>query len=115
MVGGMTTETEAKWRARVQAWRASGKSADAFAEGEGFKASTLRFWASNLKTASSSSLADVPMAQVVRRSGRDLPVALRPARIGEIAVVIGDARIAVERGFDPQLLREIVLALGGAK
>ena len=55
------------------------------------------------------------MARVVRRSGRDAPIATPPALVGEIAVVIGDAQITVERGFDPQLLRDVVLALGFPK
>ena len=65
--------------------------------------------------ATSSALAGVPMAQVVRRSGRNVLDAAQPCRAGEVAVVIGDVRITVGRGFDAQLLREIVLALGGAK
>jgi len=46
---GRMTETEAKWAARVLEWRESGKAAEEFAEGRGFEASTLRFWASRLK------------------------------------------------------------------
>jgi len=37
-------ETAAKWTERVRSWRASGASAASFAAGQGFAASTLRWW-----------------------------------------------------------------------
>jgi len=39
------TETEAKWTERIREWKASGKSYDEFAEGQGFKGLTIRYWA----------------------------------------------------------------------
>jgi putative endopeptidase len=42
--------TQARWAERVQAWRASGKTAEEFATGLNFEASTLRYWASRLKS-----------------------------------------------------------------
>jgi len=116
------TSTEAKWAERVRDWRASGKSAELFAEGKQFEASTLRYWASRLKVAaeraSSNSAEAAPLAQtsvaMARVSRRREPRA--PQRgFGDagIAIAIGGATIRVQHGFDPKLLREVVAALGG--
>jgi hypothetical protein len=104
------TETETKWSERVREWRASGKRAEEFAEGRGFKASTLRFWASNLRrvTAGEKALASSkPQVQMVR-------VLTRPSRSdATIEVTVGAARVVIRSGFDRALLREVLGALGG--
>jgi hypothetical protein len=59
-----------KWAGRVSEWRRSGKLVEEFAEGKGFQASTLRYWASRLKKAKSEPVGTAPvvrMARVVRR------------------------------------------------
>lgn len=94
--------TEAKWAARVKAWRESGESAETFAAGKGFAAGTLRWWASELARRERGA---VPIARVVRREATEAAVAIE----------IGGARIAVRSGFDPALLRDVIVALGGAK
>lgn len=119
MLGIMTT-TEAKWGARVRDWRASGKTAEAFSSGQAFEPSTLRYWASRLKTAGATPTTlptggagpkAIAMARVVRRRRSPAPGA-RGAETSEIAIAIGEARITVSRGFDPELLRHVVAALG---
>jgi len=121
MLARMTT-TEAKWTDRVREWRASGKSAEAFAEGQQFEASTLRYWASRLKRYAPTTTPDVApaapqptvtMARVVRRRGR--PAAAGAARPTELAIAIGGARIVVGHGFDAELLRAVVAALGDCR
>jgi hypothetical protein len=104
------TATAAKWDERVRNWRASGKTADEYAVGQNFEASTLRYWASRLKTDAGSKPAP-PMARVVRRSQnvRD------DAAGGDVEVIIGSARIVVRRGFDAELLRQVAAALGAAR
>jgi len=102
------TETEWKWAERVREWRASGQSAADYAEGRGFKASTLRFWASRLGGAVGSDTqarwpSPVRMARVVA-----------PAKPTALTVRVGGARVEVHRGFDRALLRELIEALGGA-
>jgi len=44
------TPTETKWAARIEAWRASAKTAEEFAAGQGYEPSTLKFWASKLRS-----------------------------------------------------------------
>ena len=105
----MTKDTEAKWRTRVAEWRASGMTAEAFASGRGFEGSTLRFWASRLRhvvdAGSSAPPAAVAMARVVRTAA--------PRPDAGVAVVVGHARVLLSAGFDAEVLREVVAALGG--
>ena len=108
------TETQAKWAERVQAWRASGKTADEYASAFEFQASTLRYWASRLKTESAEK--PTVMARVVRRPSRALVVEPVGAGIqSEVEVAVGGARILVRRGFDAELLRQVAAALGTAR
>jgi hypothetical protein len=102
------TETEAKWSERVREWKASGQTAKEFAAGREFKPSTLVYWASCLRTSAAGGEPKkrerrVRMARVVRvAAATDEP----------IVVAVGVARVAVRAGFDPALLRQVVLALG---
>ena len=111
------TETETMWMDRVAAWRASGKTAEAFTADEEYEASTLRYWASRLKRRKQRADAQVAkpsvvMARVVRARGPTTGTTVSGAG-DELAVVVGGARISVARGFDAVLLRELVAALGG--
>jgi hypothetical protein len=108
------TATQTKWWERVQAWRASGKTADEYASAFEFQASTLRYWASRLKTESAEKPAVI--ARVVRRQSRALVVERGDAGVqAEVEVAVGEARIIVRRGFDAELLRQVAAALGGAR
>jgi hypothetical protein len=102
------TETEAKWAERVREWHASGKTAEEFAEGRGFKGSTLRFWASTLRRIERGP------ARVRKPRVRLVRVVARPAVAGaSLEVTVGAARVTVRPGFDAALLRQLVEALGG--
>jgi len=107
------TGTEAKWSERVADWRASGKTAEEYAQGRGFEPSTLRFWSSRLRQiegrTAKGATPRVRMARVVSVGSR-VPAAERP-----LVVVVGGARIEVRGGFDRRVLREIVDALGGER
>jgi len=108
------TETESKWAERVGQWRASGKTAREFAAGQGFEASTLRYWASQLNrtrpgkpvvlSAPAAAVAHVRMVRVRRKP--------RAASAEAMVVWIGAACIELRAGFDRGLLREVVDALG---
>ena len=106
------TGTEAKWSARVREWEAAGGTAVEFAQGRGFEASTLRYWASRLRHPERYS------AVVAKPTRRVRMVRVTPAvtvREETLDVVIGAARVVVRAGFDGALLRKVVDALGGAK
>jgi hypothetical protein len=126
MLARMPT-TQEKWAERVRAWRSSGKTAEEFASELDFEASTLRYWASRLKSTAASAAA-APTETAGKRS-RTRPTAMiarvvrqrtdDTARVEGAAptleVVVGSARIAVRRGFEPEVLRQVVAALGGAR
>jgi hypothetical protein len=100
------TETETKWAARVEQWRASGKSAPEFAQGQGFESSTLRYWASRLKHLPQSLAKPVPRVRMLRVRRAPRQMVAEP-----MIVAIGAARVEVRSGFDRALLREVVEAL----
>lgn len=107
------TSTQAKWAERVRDWRASGKTAEEFAGSLDYKASTLRYWASHLKTSAEKPASPI-LAQVVRRRARSAS-SRPPAASPEVEVLIGTARIVVRRGFDVQLLRDVAAALASGR
>ncbi len=103
----MTAATEALWSERIRSWRESGETAETFARGKGFAASTLRFWASRLRRPSEQ-------PRIVQLVPKATGVTTTPAA-PELVIEIGAARVRVARGFDPELLAEVVRALGGAR
>jgi hypothetical protein len=127
------TQTEAKWEERVRGWRESGRTAESFVEGQGFEASTLRYWASRLKSKKAAGAApasvvtpavsprepgSVQLVRVRRTRGRstpDGPSTGGPESNAAMVIVLGAARIEVRAGFDRALLGELVEVLGGAR
>ena len=93
----------AEWSERVRAWRESGRTAPAFAEGKGYSDKLLRWWASELARRARKE-PRVRFARVVR-SPPSAP----------LVVAVGAARVEVRTGFDRSLLRDVVDALGGAR
>ena len=116
----MKAETEAVWAERVEEWRGSGKTAPEFAVDKPYASSTLQWAASRLRRsggggrkrriarASRPPAAGIELTEVVRRAGR------RAVAEGMVLEVAG-ARIAVRRGFDAALLRDVVQALRRAR
>jgi hypothetical protein len=92
--------TKETWAKRVEAWRASGETADVFAQDKGYEGSTLRWWSSRLRRPSPQFLRLVPKARAV------------PVDAG-LVVEVGRACVRVRAGFDAALLAEVVAALGG--
>ena len=98
------TTTQTKWAARVAAWRSSGQTAPAFCKNKEFSPGGLRYWSSRLGRG--EAVSEVRMARVVRA----VP-ALDPIT-STIVVEVGGARVAVQRGFDPEALRAVLAMLG---
>jgi len=106
------TETESKWSGRVRQWRASGRPAPEYAEGQGFKGSTLRWWASRLDRGGSTASPVLkkrpePCVRMARVVAVPTPAA------GSLTVRVGAAQFEVRAGFDRGLVRALVDALGG--
>jgi len=94
--------TEATWEKRVAAWRASGLTAAEFSAGQGFAASTLRWWASRLRHAKKAP--QIALARVVTR-----PSASAEGH-APLVIELGSARVLVPTGVDREALA-IVLDL----
>lgn len=118
-----TKHTREKWAERVRAWRESGLSAEAFAEGKDYAASGLRWAASRLREEAATKQASGrgrrmtgrPAAAKASGAPRFLPVRVRrsPAVESDVVVEVGGARIRVGRGADLALVGDVVRALQG--
>jgi hypothetical protein len=119
MLAGMTKE--ARWGEHVRAWRASGQTARAFAMSRG---SRTRLCDGGRSSSRSERRQNVPPPSALARLSKPTtrsPSRARAVRPGEavtdedaIALVVGEITIAVRRGFDRALLREVVGFGGGA-
>jgi transposase len=83
------TETESRWAARVEEWRASGKTAREFCEGKEFSAGGLRYWSSQLRSGAS------PARKRVRRR----PRGARGSQVAKATETPKEALPAVVRGL----------------
>lgn len=111
------TKTDEKWIERIREWKASGKTAEDFAAGQPFKASTLKWRASLLRRSDEGAAqpGNSPGSTRAIRMARVVPAARRDERRAGLVVEVSGARIALVRGFDTQLLIEVVRALGVAR
>lgn len=118
-----TKHTREKWADRVRAWRESGLSAEAFAEGKDYAASGLRWAASRLREEAATKQSSGrgrrmgrPAAAKTSVAPRFLPVRVRrsPAVESDVVIEVGGARIRVGRGADLALVGDVVRALQGA-
>jgi hypothetical protein len=108
------------WVERIEEWTRSGQSAAEFAEGKPYTSGTLTWAASRLRSGAQASskprasrpragrLAKIQMAEVVRRPSKAVATET-------LVLEIAGARVAVQRGFDQALLRDVVFALRGEK
>ncbi|HVN36015.1 MAG TPA: hypothetical protein VMU96_12275 [Casimicrobiaceae bacterium] len=107
------SETKSTWSRRVANWRASGLTADEFAAEHGFRAPTLRWWASRLKREEMRQAAAlVPLARVIRSPAQ-------PVSRGTVVIDALDlrARVTVETGVERETLDAVfgALGIGGAR
>ena len=111
------TKTDAKWLERIRQWKESGKTAEEFAVGQPFKASTLKWRAAELRRTAEGgkrygkgATVDGPL-----RLARVVPVARSrdkaAALSSSVTIEVSGARIVLSRGFDAALLVEVVRAL----
>lgn len=96
-----------EWAARLEAWRASGKSANEFCAEHGYSAKNLVWWSSYLrrKAAAAPKRRRVMLARVVRK--RVAP----PPPAAAIVVQIGSARVEVVAGVDRGALAMVLATL----
>ena len=113
MLSGMTTV--AKWSARVAAWRASGLTARMFCEGKGYTANGLRCWSSRLRKLQSEVGAQKEAAPKGVRIARLVRVPKAAEAETPIVIEVGGTHVCVRRGFDSEVLRELLNVLGGSR
>ena len=103
----------AEWAKRVSAWRASGQTAEVFAERRGWNGGTLTWWASTLKRrGAETSGARVQFARVVASQASAPPSS---SAAPSVEVVLSRGRtVRVSKGFAPDVLRAVVETLEGA-
>src|ERR1035437_10150519 len=101
----MKKASASEWAERVRAWHESGQSSAEFAQSQDYSEKALRWWSGEFKRRSRPK-PTVKMARVVRRE-----------ELGqvEVTVAVAGASIGVRRGFDAELLRQVVQALTGAR
>jgi transposase len=102
-----TMSRRADWKKRVAQWKKSGLTAEVFAAEHNLNARTLRWWSSALRRPDGRAT-KVGFARLV-------PVDAVPAPTAEPApleVVLASGRVVrVRSGFDPALLRAVLVAL----
>lgn len=118
------SDTNATWRSRVAAWRASGKTAEEFSAGQGFAAGTLHWWSSRLGrggrggTLASVESSGIRLAKVVRSTEPPArstePVMVAPRGRSAIIIEMHDARVRVlvEAGVDRATLATVLELVG---
>ena len=113
------TKTDEKWLERIRLWKASGQTAEEFAVGQPFKASTLKWRAAELRRAAEGDerygkghavKGSIRLARVVSRA-----CTTAPTQGGGVVVEMSGARISLSRGFDAELLTDVVRALGAVR
>lgn len=111
-------KTQAIWRERVARWRESGKSIEEFAEREGVKLASLKWWRWRLEGAREKTAASAPPARNATFVEVEAGAAVtKPAPVVErscFEVVLGNGRIVrVPAGFvDSELARVLAVAEG---
>lgn len=98
----------AQWSKRVAEWRRSGQKAAAFAAARGFNARTLTWWASRLNRGAAVA-SEVRLLPLVTE--RSVPEVVGSAASGLRIEAPRGCAIEVQRGFDAELLRQVVCAL----
>ena len=107
---------EAEWAKRVATWQKSGLKAEAFVKGKDYRAKTLVWWSSELRRRARrrSEAKGSPATQGTGKV-RLARAVLKTARSKALVVRVGSAEVVVERGFDGDLLSDVVRALGGVQ
>lgn len=99
----------------MAAWRASGESAQKFAEGRDYTVHMLRYWARRIdEEAAAPSAPSIRLARVVRAPRDAAPQPIEAARQptgAALVLEVGGARVQVPAGFERATLRAVLEVL----
>ena len=102
----------------MAAWRASGESAQKFAEGRDYTVHMLRYWARRIDeeqaALAASSEPSIRLARVVRAPKEAAPHPFEAARQptgAALVLEVGGARVQVPAGFERATLRAVLEVL----
>ena len=109
-----------KWARRIAEWRASGKTKRDYCEAHGYKYNTFLLRLRQVEVASKTAVASgsphpLSPPKPATSAPRMALVAPRDSERAGLVVDVGDARITLRRGFDTELLCEVVRALRGSR
>jgi hypothetical protein len=96
----------------LAAWQRSGESATAFARRQGLVPSRLLRWEARLSGKRGEGQPHFHPVEVVPTRSTAHPAEVEPAFEGQLELIVGSSRrIVVRRGFDPELLWDLVRVL----
>jgi len=91
------------WKKHVEAWRASGLPQARYCRRHNLKVHCLVYWRKKFTRKNKEPVSFVQLK---------LPDNFQPVRLAAIKVTVGNFRIEVEQGFDPDTLRQLITTLG---
>ena len=118
-----STPAAEKWTAILEDWHRSGLSVARFCQRRGLQAQSLYAWRRRLGDAGDAAVAGPPRGRFVEAllaAPPDAAGASQHAAISSTGIWLdvrptsGGVRVGIDRGFDPEVLREVVAALEAA-
>lgn len=107
--------TKEQWQKRVTAWRASGKSSEAFAEGRPFTAAGLRCMAHRVEKERAGQVRLARVEVVAAPEPRKSPLRQGRREWCPVVVRVGGVEVEVKEGFAPETLAAVVRVLEGRR
>jgi hypothetical protein len=100
--------TRSEWLERVQAWKASGLSAQEFARGKGFTSKVLRWWRWKLGS-EAGAVSTKPVRVAKATSPIEFIELVTPTRDPSgLLIRVGRVNVEVDRGFDLDTLARLL-------
>ncbi len=96
-----TNENDRYWFDRLQEWKASGLGLDRWCRENSHRFYQARYYKRKFERKSA------PSVRIFTEVEEDKPLG------GKLVVQVGEVRIEVEKGFDPLLLRDVIMILRG--
>lgn len=113
-MGYVNDATLTSWKKRVLEQEASGLSRLEWCARQGIKYTTYRYWREQIVKQPTKTKTPAPATATWLELATPSVVSTPTAQTDGLVVRIGEVTLELRRGFDPELLREIVRTLGTA-